>query len=127
MMLDKHVANHQAYPVVHYYSHPEPAVCLGINIVRLDEAISLILSSDKADRVKEEAEILRKALTGYLNHLDKNYSSSLPKGEDEVSSQPLNYKIKGMDPADLNNRRKILRGVLQSEGYEWKDISPRNE
>lgn len=125
MMLDKHVANHQAYPVVHYYSHPEPAVCLGINIVRLDEAISLLISSDKAAGIKEETEILRGALSAYLNHLNTNYSDSLPKGEGTVSSKPLNYKITGLDPADLNNRRKVLRGVLKSEGYEWEDISPR--
>lgn len=127
VMLDKHVANHQAYPVVHYYSHPKPEVCLGINVTRLDEAVSILLFSDKAEGIRGELGILRSTLTAYLNHLENNYSQSLPKGEDEVSSEPLNYSIKGIDPADLNKRRKILRGILQSEGYEWKDISPRNQ
>ena len=125
-MLDKHVSNHQAYPVVHYYSHPEPEVCLGINVVRLDEAVSILLSSDKATKIKGELEILRGALTAYLNHLEKNYSGSLPVGEGEISSKPLNYTITGINPADLKKRRNILRGVLRSEGYEWEDISPRN-
>lgn len=126
-MLDKHVANHQAYPVIHYYSHPQPSACIGINIVRLDEAISILLTSEKSNDIEEEIYILRKALSAYLTHLDKIYNGSLPKGENAVSSQPLNYKITGIDPADLNNRRKILRGILRSEGFEWKDISLRNE
>lgn len=126
MRLDTHVVNHQAYPVVNYYSHPEPVNCLGLNIVRLDEAVSILLSSEKTSEIKEEIKILRRSLTAYLNHLDKSYFGSLPKGEDAVSTQPLNYKIKGMDGADLYNRRKILRGILRSEGYEWEDISPRN-
>lgn len=126
MMIEKHVVNHQAYPVVHYYSHPEPAVCLGINIVRLDEALSILLTSEKTEKLKKESSNLRSALTGYFEHLDKNYSQSLPKGEGEVSSKPLNYEIKGMDSADLNNRRKLLRGILRSEGFEWNDVSPRN-
>lgn len=122
-MLDRHVANHQAYPVIHYYSHPQPSACLGLNLVRLDEAISILLSSDKADRLKAEVKILRRALTAYLNHLNKVYPDSLPKGEGKVSSKPLNYKISGLDAGELNNRRKILRGILKSEGYEWEDIS----
>lgn len=124
VMLDRHVVNHQAYPVVHYYSHPETAVSLGLNIVRLDEAVSILLTSPEAAKLKKEAELLRGSLTSYLCHLDKNYSRSLPKGDSEVSSDPLRYKIHGMDSADLNNRRKVLRGVLRSEGFEWKDISP---
>lgn len=125
-MLDKHVVNHQAYPVVYYYSHPEPAVCLGLNIARLDEAVSILISSEKANRIKEEVEILRGALTAYLNHLEKNYESSLPKGEEAVPLQPLNYEITNLDPADLSKRRKILRGILRSEGFEWDDINPRH-
>lgn len=122
MMLEKHVTNHQAYPVIHYYSHPEPAFCLGLNVARLDEAVSILISSDKASSIKQEVKILRRALTAYLEHLEENYSDSIPKGEAEVSSEPLNYKITGIDPADLHSRRKILQGVLRSEGYEWKDI-----
>lgn len=125
VMLDKHLANHQAYPVVHYYSHPEPAVCLGINIARLDEAVSLLSTSDKASNIKEEVQILRNSLTAYLCHLDENYSNSLPKGEDAVSHEPLQYKITKIDSAELSKRRKILRGILRSEGFQWKDISPR--
>lgn len=125
-MLDRHVANHQAYPVVHYYSHPEPEVCLGLNIARLDEAISILLYSEKAGSIKEEVEILRGSLSAYLNHLERNYPGALPEGEDPVSSQPLHYKIPKIDPAELQKRRKILRGVLRSEGFEWEDISPEN-
>lgn len=53
MTTDTHVVNHQAYPVIHYYSHPEPAVCLGINVVRLDEAISIILTSESGEKIKK--------------------------------------------------------------------------
>lgn len=125
-MLDRHVANHQAYPVIHYFSHPQPQVCLGLNVVRLDEAVSILISSDKTNKIKEEVGLLRETLTAYLNHLEENYSGSLPKGKEKVSSQPLDYKITNMNSTDLNKRRKILRGVLRSEGFEWADISPRN-
>ena len=125
VMLDKHVVNHQAYPIVHYYSHPEPAVCLGINIVRLDEALSILLTSDQAKKLQKETELLRTSLTAYLCHLENNYTRSVPKQEAPSSADTLHYRINGIEPANLNNRRKILGGVLKSEGFEWEDISPK--
>ena len=89
--------------------------------------MGIILSSEKEKQLQEEATLLRSAITAYLNHLDKNYSWSLPKGEDTVSSKPLQYRITGMNPATLDKRRKILRGLLRTEGFEWQDISPRNQ
>lgn len=126
-LLDRHVVSHQAYPVVHYYSHPQAAVCLSINIVRLDEALSILLTSEKGLKIRSEACILRDSITAYLRHVDNNYSWSFPKGEGKVSSEPLTYTVTGMDSTQLEKRRNILIGLLRSEGYQWEDISPRNK
>ena len=39
--INQHIINHQAYPVIHYISHPKQEVTLSLNIARLDEALNI--------------------------------------------------------------------------------------
>ncbi|MFD1095155.1 ion channel [Salegentibacter chungangensis] len=124
-LIDRHAVNHQAYPVVHFYSHRTPEICLSINITRLDEALSILLSSKEAERLHNELRVLRRAVTQFLNHIDKHYSRSIIKTA--THSLPLPYQVKGEDSEEMHYRRSILGGLLQSESFTWKDVSAKED
>lgn len=122
-MVDEHAVNHQSYPVIHFYSHPEPVVCLSINLTRLDEAVSMLQGSDEVVEFKKELQPLRAALTNLLNHIYKNFSGEIPSAEILQIGLSLPYMITGIDEKQLEYRRRILDSLLSNEGFSWKDVS----
>ncbi len=122
-MIDRHAVNHQAYPVVHFYSHSRPEVCLSINLVRLDEAISLLLNTDNGREMEEELQLLRSSLDHFLNYLKENFTSSLPMKELPPETIPVPYVIPKGNRKALQQRRQILGGLLRSESFRWEDVS----
>ena len=116
--IDKHLVSHQAYPVVHFFSHKNPDNCFNLNFVRLDEALSILLDQQNQEENetwgKEELEQLRSTMTHLLIHMKENFSASQPKSAStEVKkNEPIDY-------SDLNQRRKVLSAMLQSEGFSW--------
>lgn len=125
-MLDNHVVNLQAYPVLHYYSHPKAKVSLSINFTRLDEAVSILLASDKADYLHSELAPLRESLTHFLDHINENYSRKYFRQKQPPTSLPLPYEIRGANKDELQRRRRILGGFLKSESYNWEDVYPNS-
>lgn len=123
-MIETHSVNHRAYPVLHFYSHPEPEICLSLNITRLDEAVSILLASEKGSEIRNELASLHDTLSHFLNHMNKKYSRILPKSEESLDSLPVPYKIRGADNEKLGKRREILRKLLKSESFDWEDVSP---
>ncbi len=121
-MVDEHAVNHQAYPVIHYYSHPEPMVCLSINLTRLDEAISILIGQGEVVEFRKELAPLRNALTNLLHHIYNNFSNEIPSVETFRSKVSLRYKIPGFDEKILEYRRRVLYSLLISEGFNWKDV-----
>lgn len=123
-LLNKHIINHQAFPIVHYYNHPSSTVCLGINIARLDEALNIILSSPHLEEKNKAILDLRVAITSFIRHLEENYPRTIAKIEGSFTSKRFSYDVEGMNSKKLVERRQLLVGILKSEGFEWKDISP---
>ena len=116
--IDNHLVSHQAYPVVHFFSHSNPENCLSLNFVRLDEALTLLLkSNERSQNEKEELQLLRSTMTNLLMHLKENFSASLPN-EDRTSSD----KQEQTDLYDLDQRRDILSSLLQSESLNWGHV-----
>ena len=121
-MVDEHEVNHQAYPVIHYYSHPEPDVCLSLNLTRLDEAVSILLGSEEEVEFKKELAPLRAALTNLLTHIYKNFSREIPSAEALQNKLDLPYIVAGIDEDILEYRRRILDSLLTNEGFSWKEV-----
>ncbi len=121
-MVDEHAVNHQAYPVIHYYSHPEPDVCLSLNLTRLDEAVSLLLGSEGKVEFIKELNPLRTALTNLLTHIYKKFSRQIPSAEALRKNLSLPYTITGVDGDVLEYRRRILDSLLTNEGFSWKEV-----
>ncbi len=121
-MIDRHAVNHQAYPVVHFFGHKRQDVCLGLNLTRLDEAVNLLLSNPNAGDLKQELVPLCSSLSHFIHHLNQNYTRSLPKKDTSNASQVLPYEITNLTKEKLDQRRKILGGILRNEGFDWKDV-----
>lgn len=125
--VDQHSVNHQAYPVVHFYSRSEGKDCFSINITRLDEALSILFYSDKGQNLQEELELLRSSISNFLQNLDKNFSRSLPKIEGSQSSENLPQGLTARNSQKLIERRRILESLLKSEGFSWREVVEQNQ
>lgn len=129
-MLDKQSINLHAFPALHYYGTSERANSLGLNLVILDEALNVILYTEKGGNMKNEVELLRKSVSSYLLHLKQNFphlfssQTNLPDAIPHFDS--LNYGQSSSEP-DLVTRRKILTGLLNSESFNWIDVYPDAE
>ena len=121
-LVDQHSVSHQAYPVVHYYSRSEEKDCFSINISRLDEALSIIINSNKGENLQEELGLLRAAISNFLQNLDKNFSRSLPNIGKQLNEQDVPSYLNEFDSKKLNERRRILKSLLKSEGFSWNNV-----
>ncbi|WP_029038213.1 ion channel [Salinimicrobium xinjiangense] len=124
--IDNHLVSHQAYPVVHFFSHSNPDNCFSTNFTRLDEAISILLDpqNEKEKEVgKEELQLLRSTMTHMLIHLHKNFSASLPTPETRTKDNSASAG--NFTPEQLSNpehRRELLSSLLRNEGFSWQAI-----
>ena len=114
--ITSHLVSHQAYPVVHFFSHQNPENCFNINFVRLDEAVTILLKEDN-EKIsgatgKDELQLLRSTMSDLLMHMKENFSASLPKPEGYTDIQELGE-------ATLDQRRKLLLAMLKSEKFDW--------
>lgn len=121
-MIDRHSANHHAYPVIHFYTETKPKNCISLNLTRLDEALSILIGTEKGRKIKEELEPLRLSITDFLQTLDKKFSRSMPVVENPAKVSQFSYDANVLKGEDLENRRRILEELFRSEGLEWNDI-----
>ena len=125
--VDEHSVSHQAYPVVHYYSRSQVKDSFSINITRLDEALSILLKSNKGENFREELKILRSSLSDFLRNLDKNFSRSLPKAEVSPGNEDLPRSLTQRNSQELVERRRILGSLLRSEGLSWHQVVEQDQ
>ncbi|MHA6280849.1 ion channel [Salinimicrobium sp. CAU 1759] len=124
--IDNHLVGHQAYPVVHFFSHSNPDNCFSTNFTRLDEALTIILDpeNNKEKEVgSEELQLLRDTMTNLLVHLHENFSASLPEPENRVkegSISPQNLTQEQL--SNPEHRRELLSSLLRNEGFSWQSI-----
>lgn len=121
-MLDRHSVNHQAYPVVHFFSRSKGKDCFTINITRLDEALTILLLPGKGENLQEELKLLRSSLTNFLQNMDENFSRSLPDVKSPMDSKDLPYNSPETDSQELRDRRRVLERLFRSEGFGWKEV-----
>lgn len=125
--------NHVAYPVLHNFHSHLTREALAINLVSLDEALSIMLLyiNDDIKPNKQEIYSLRFAITDYLATLGTAFirPSDNQPGPLEVKNLveaniPLKQKNTGiqMGLERLGLRRKLLLGMLENDGWHWHDI-----
>lgn len=122
--IDNHLVSHQAYPVVHFFSHSNPDNCFSTNFTRLDEALTILLDpkNEKEKEVgREELQLLRSTMTHLLIHLHENFSASLPEPENRVKERSISPKNLSQEQlSDPEYRRELLSSLLRNEGYNWQ-------
>lgn len=127
ILIDRHAINHEAYPVIHFYSHPQSEICLSLNLTRLDEALSILTNSGNAENFQREMKPLRTAITNFLNYINENFSRSLPTDGYSPEAMSLPYEIEKIETKDLQHRRMIMEGLLKSEYFTWMDVIRKSE
>ena len=126
MMVEQHSVSHQAYPVVHFFSHSSPDFCISINMARLDEAIGILLSTPENKYLKEELQLLQSSLTHLLDHMNTYFSSSMPYVDSSPKEEIFPYNISAISTGELRSRRQRLSKMLKSEDFEWQDVLSAN-
>lgn len=125
--IDNHLVSHQAYPVVHFFSHSNPENCFSTNFARLDEALTILLDpkNEKEKEVgKEELRLLRSTMTHLLIHLHENFSASLPTPETRTRDKSVsagNFTLEQL--SNPENRRELLSSLLRNESFSWKTVN----
>lgn len=127
--IERHAINLQAYPVLRYYTNNHIAAAISVNIVVLDETLSILLNSRQGEKLKDALTPLRSSLSYFLEQVEEKYAIALHKDE-----APDIHKLRGWeiishnflsDPA-LFNRRKTLAGLLKMDNFHWSDVYPRH-
>ena len=125
-MIDRHSNNHQSYPVIHFYNTPKKDSSLSINLAVMDEALSILLHSDKLKDIHTEVQPLRKAITNFFDHVQEKYkvkAKSAPTLRWQELDLPEHVLENGSsDQSELDSRRKVLTGLLKGENWSWKEF-----
>lgn len=123
--IERHAINIQAYPVLQNYANSEAAGSLSLNLVTLDEALSILLNSKEGENIKNALTAIRSSVTYFLNQLEKRFPQINDKFEGPDIQQLPGWSMIThsfmVDPS-LNHRRRILGGLLKSESFEWEDV-----
>ena len=125
-MINQFSTYYQAYPILHFYHNEDPAVSSTINIVKLDEAVSVMLNNSKFEPIREELQILRDSLNQFLKHIKNRFGQRANKEPDinwyqsQLPEELLKERFS--EDATLPERRKVLTSLLQNENRSWKDV-----
>lgn len=123
--IERHSVNLQAYPVLQNYANSEIPGSLSLNLVTLDEALSILLNSKEGEKMKNALSAIRGSVTYFLNHVESNFSRTIGKEEGPDIKKLRGWEIissSSINDPKLVRRRKILGGLLKSESFKWKDV-----
>lgn len=131
LMIMKHGQNHLAYPILHYFHNTDKKACAAIQLVNLDEALTILLLyvPEKYRASNEDINPVRKAITSFLITLRSAFITAAEKSPeppelDQLSEAGIKLKNNGSQEKQLNflsERRKLLLGLMLSDGWEWRD------
>lgn len=137
-MIMSHSQQHLAYPVLHYFHESNKYFSTILNLAALDEAISLLLYSEKKQDGLNPAKVqfFRKTLTNYLEIIRLSYSHGKQGEEPPIPEftpeEKRNLPII-IDEEELrkewgkqSERRSILHKIVVDDGWKWETIYSRD-
>ncbi len=133
----KQAQNHVAYPVLHNFHSHLHREALAVNLVALDEALTILMLylPDDIKPHKQEIYPLRYALTDYLATLEsafigpsKNEPGPIVISKLKAFNIPLRQQNSEtqFDMEKLRYRRKLMLGMLENDGWHWGSIFMKN-
>lgn len=132
-MILQHSQQLLAYPVIYCFYSSNPRKSAALNIARLDETLTILLTNVPSDNRPGEQSIypLREAITDYLV-IQQKYFIDLEPPEpvfpelDELKKAgiPLVHEQNALKEIykDFTDRRKLLGSILRDQGRGFKDI-----
>jgi hypothetical protein len=131
-MINKHNQNHYAHPAVHYFYSTARDESLSINLVNVDEAITILIHYVEPKKWREQdIAPLRDAINKFLYtashhyHLIPEKIAAYPPDIEYLKSRniPLKeHQAMSSSRDEMNERRSSLQGLLHSNGWSWNDV-----
>lgn len=136
--LNSQIANisyqHLAYPLVHYFHDENLSNALPLNLVRLHEAMAIILfafptlpSGRKAQF--ESTKAIIESLFAHLKPILATRKSQIPSGPECSIINALERSEKSPEDVqtflETQRGRKLLLAYIQSDGWSWSDVHPK--
>ena len=125
-MVERHSINHQAYPVLHYFSTADLSHALSVHIAALDEALTHLLFTKEREKYEQNLFPLRKSITDLLYHIEEKYQYS-DSGHnlkyERGKSTLFNDNTEKIDnDEDVIHRRQVLGRLLKNENLNWQQV-----
>ena len=118
---------YQAYPLIHYYHNAEVDSAFSLNVAKLDEALTIMLSKSHSPHHRE-LKFLKTSMDGLLKKFDEfHFISYNKKPVKEINWKHLGHSLEiegrelAQDP-DIVSRRQILSSMLEHENLSWEDV-----
>ncbi|WP_227352803.1 potassium channel family protein [Haladaptatus salinisoli] len=121
--------NHKAYPILHYFYSRQPEQASAIGITVLDGALTILRFGVPEQNQPSEMILTnaRASVQSYLNTLDSAFiepAEQSPPSPDldaihEVGVPTLSDKEFATSLTELDERRRMLLGLVESDAREW--------
>ena len=120
--------NHLVYPVLHYFHRNKEKFSTQLNLVKLDEALTIALNVFPRESLGNPLlfESTKKSLTTYLGtvgHAFVKPADEVPpaKYEEELKRhfEGVDYKYDSQAFESQQERRKLLLQLVRTDGQEW--------
>jgi len=119
--------HYQAFPLIHYYHNVEINSSFSLNIAKLDEALTIMLSKSTSPHHRELF-FLKKSMDSLLKRFDEFHNiPKLIEPDQEVNWEYLGRSVERdikdlADSPDILYRRKILTSMLFHEHLKWAHV-----
>jgi hypothetical protein len=127
---------HLAYPIIHYFHSSKKYESLSVNLVALDEAISILKNSLPDATIGQTIKLdeVRMSITFYLAALKIAYiepeddEPEVPQTSYYFENLPLNnHQNISSKYENIRQRRKLLLAYLQNDGWTWEDMETADD
>lgn len=128
---------HKAYPILHYYHTEQAQHASAMGVAILDEALTLLRFGVPAETRPNTAvmESARATIESYLQTLHGAFIEPADEAPPPPTLAPLREIGLPTVPqeefeealADLDDRRRRLRGMIQADAWYWPPIEPSSQ
>ncbi len=133
----KYAKNHAAYPVLHHVHNSDKTENTILKLASLDEVCTILMYHIPRDKCLKDNNLrqLRTAITYYLRSVRKVHvpDEQPPYPIDQEIFGAFDFKFINTSDAELqqlyqklSNRRRLLKGLVQDDGFSWEDIRKGN-
>lgn len=131
-MVIHHAQNHKVYSVLHFFHTSNKKEAFVLNITNLDETLTILLHRIPKENQPSQNIVLalRKAISSYLVTLPMAYIEPAKEAppqlllaaliDKDIPVIPMNEVVYNLE--NLSNRRRLLLGLIQDDGWQWEDI-----